>query len=241
MVDPPDLPPRRLGELRPGLASHPAAGRKLVDRQPQGVQGVAQGVGEAAGDLADLAQVLAGFVLAGPRVELGRGRLDIRLKAPMASPTSPSAGTGTVVPRAPSPTSFAAWESRRSGFVTRCATTPASIRSRLRPEVVNDEQVGRSQAAQHLVGGVIGSGLMERPEHAIGAQEQDLGAGATGGVSQRAGQEGLAHTDGPHEDDVLAPLEEAEPEQIPDAIAVEGDGAIPVEVLEHDFLLEARA
>ena len=34
-------------------------------------------------------------------------------------------------------------------------------------------------------------------------------AGATGGVAEGAGQEGLPDADGPHEDHVLVPFEEA--------------------------------
>jgi hypothetical protein len=85
---------------------------------------------------------------------------------------------------------------------------------------------------------VIGARLVEFPQEVIGAQEQDIATGATGGVAERAGEKRLADTDGAKEDDILLALDEAEAEEIADAIAVEGDGGIPVETLQGLLLLE---
>jgi hypothetical protein len=60
-------------------------------------------------------------------------------------------------------------------------------------------------------------------------------------VAEGAGEEGLANADGPEEEHILVTFEEAEAEEISDAVAVEGDGGVPVEVLEGMGLLEAGA
>jgi hypothetical protein len=64
-------------------------------------------------------------------------------------------------------------------------------------------------------------------------------AGATGSVAECTGEEGLSHADRAEEDDILAAFDEAEAEELLDAVSVEGDGGIPVEVLEGLVLLEA--
>lgn len=64
-------------------------------------------------------------------------------------------------------------------------------------------------------------------------------AGATCGVAKSAGKEGLPHTDRAEEDHVLAAFDEAQAEELLHAVAVEGHGGIPVEVLEVLVLLEA--
>ncbi len=66
-------------------------------------------------------------------------------------------------------------------------------------------------------------------------------AGAAGGVAEGAGQEGLADADGAEEDDVFVAFDEAETEEVADAVAIEGDRRIPVEALERLLLLEAGA
>jgi hypothetical protein len=60
-------------------------------------------------------------------------------------------------------------------------------------------------------------------------------------VTERAGEERLAHADGAEEDHVLAPLQEGQVEEVPDPVAVEGDRHVPVEVLEGVLLVEAGA
>jgi len=105
-------------------------------------------------------------------------------------------------------------------------------------EVIDDEDVGREQTAEDLLGGVVGARLVEFSQEVIGTQEQDVATGAAGGVAKRAGEKRLADTDGAKEDDVLLALDEAEAEEIADTIAVEGDGSVPVETLQGLLLLE---
>lgn len=66
-------------------------------------------------------------------------------------------------------------------------------------------------------------------------------AGSAGRVAERTGKEGLPHADRAEEDHVLAAFDEAEAEELLDAVSVEGNGGIPVEVLEGLFLLEASS
>ena len=66
-------------------------------------------------------------------------------------------------------------------------------------------------------------------------------SGAAGAVAEGAGEKGLPHADGAEEDDVLAALEEGEAEEITDAVAVESDRRVPVEVFEGLCLFEAGA
>jgi hypothetical protein len=106
-------------------------------------------------------------------------------------------------------------------------------------EVIEDEQIGSEQAAQHLLGGVIGTGLVKRLEEVIGAQEAYVVAGAAGSVAERTGEKGLSDSDRAEEDHILAAFDEAEAEELLHAVSVEGDGGIPVEVLQRLVLLEA--
>ena len=64
-------------------------------------------------------------------------------------------------------------------------------------------------------------------------------AGAAGGVAQRTSKERLPHADRAEEDHVLAAFDEAEAEELLDTVSIEGNGGIPVEVLEGLVLLEA--
>ena len=108
-------------------------------------------------------------------------------------------------------------------------------------EVVDDEDVGSEEAAEHPLGGVIGAGLVEVLEEVVGAQEEDVAAGAAGGVSQRAGEKRFPDADGAEEDGVLMALEEAETEEVADAIAIKGNGGVPVEAFQVLLLLESGA
>jgi hypothetical protein len=58
-------------------------------------------------------------------------------------------------------------------------------------------------------------------------------------MAESTGEEGLSDAAGTEEEDILGTLEEAEVEEVADAIPVEGDGGIPIEVLEGVGLLEA--
>ena len=86
-------------------------------------------------------------------------------------------------------------------------------------EVIEDEDVGRQQTTEDLFGGMIGAGLMETLQEMIGAQEAHLPTGATGGVTEGARQEGLPDPDGTQKDYVLMPVQEAEREEVADAVA----------------------
>ena len=104
-------------------------------------------------------------------------------------------------------------------------------------EVVDDEKIEGEQAAHGLLPRVIGLGLVEFSEHLVRAQEEDAATGPTGGVSETGGEQRLPDADRPEEKDIFGAFEEAETEEVPDPIPVEGDGSIPVEVLEGaDFL-----
>ncbi len=60
-----------------------------------------------------------------------------------------------------------------------------------------------------------------------------------GSVAQGLGQEGLAHTGGAHQQDVLVPGEEFQGEDGVQKSPVQGDGGGPVEVLQAAGLLES--
>jgi len=108
-------------------------------------------------------------------------------------------------------------------------------------EVIDDEDVGREQAAEDLVGGVVGPRLVQILQEVVGPQEEDVAPGPACRVAERASEKGLPDTDGTEEDDVLLTLDEAEAEEVADAIAVEGDGRVPVEAFQGLLLLEAGA
>ena len=107
-------------------------------------------------------------------------------------------------------------------------------------EVIDDEQVGREVAPQGLAGRVVGAGLQELGEQRIGATAEHLRAGAARRMAQGFGQVRLPHADRAHEDHGFVPVEEAEAEQVPDTVAVEGDRGVPVEALEGGGFGEAR-
>lgn len=88
---------------------------------------------------------------------------------------------------------------------------------------------------------MIGARLEEELEEAVGAEEEDVVARAAGGVAERAGEEGLPDANGAEEDHVFLPFDEAEAEEIPDAVAIEGDRGVPVEGFEGLLLFEAGA
>ena len=108
-------------------------------------------------------------------------------------------------------------------------------------EVIDDQQRRREQAAQHGLAGVVGARLVELSPHLVGAHEEHALAGPAGGVAEGGGQEGFTHAHGAEQEDVLAALEEAQAEELLDAIAIEGDRGLPVEVFEGLLLLEAGA
>jgi hypothetical protein len=108
-------------------------------------------------------------------------------------------------------------------------------------EVVEDQQIRGEQSPEGLLGRVIGARLVEPLEHAIGTEEEHVVSGAAGGMAEGTGEEGLPDPDGAEEDRVLLAFEEAEGEELLDAVAVEGDRGVPVEALEGLLLLEAGA
>ena len=106
-------------------------------------------------------------------------------------------------------------------------------------EVVDDEHVGGEQAAQYLLGGVIGPRLMKSLQEVIGAEESHFAAGATGRMSESTGEEGLTDADRAEEDHVLVTFDEAEREEIADTGTVEGDWGVPIEALERVLFVES--
>jgi hypothetical protein len=106
-------------------------------------------------------------------------------------------------------------------------------------EIVNDQQIGGEQASEDLVGGLIGPGLVELMEEAIGAHEQHLAPGAAGGVAEGTGEEGFSNAHRAEQDHVFLALDKSEREEISDPIAIEANRSIPVEALQGLFLIEA--
>ena len=109
------------------------------------------------------------------------------------------------------------------------------------PEVVDDQDVGGEQTPANLLGGVVGTRLVEQLEQLIGPQEEHGLAHTAGRVSDRRGEEGLADTHRADEDHILLALDEAQAEQVLHTIAIEGDRCVPVERLQGLLLFEARA
>ena len=107
------------------------------------------------------------------------------------------------------------------------------------PEIVDDQDVWGEQSPSDLLGRVVGTRLVEKPEEFIGPQEEHGLAHATGRVSDRAREEGLAHAHRTEEDHILLALDEAQAEQVLHAIAVEGDFRVPIEGLQGLLLFEA--
>lgn len=87
---------------------------------------------------------------------------------------------------------------------------------------------------------MIGTGLVQALQEMVGAQEAHLVAGAAGRMAEGAGEKRFADADGAEEDHVLVALDEAEGEEVADAITVEGDRSFPIEALEGVLLIEAR-
>jgi hypothetical protein len=106
-------------------------------------------------------------------------------------------------------------------------------------QIIDDQQIRREQAAHGFLARVIGQGLVEFLEHLVRAQEEDLMAGAAGGMSQTAGEQCFPHAHRSEEQDILGALDEAEVEQVTDPVAVEGDRRVPVEVLQRAHFFEA--
>lgn len=108
-------------------------------------------------------------------------------------------------------------------------------------EVVDDEQVRCQQPTHDPLGGEVGAALVKLAQHDVGSHEHHVVTDPACGVSERAGEERLADAHGSHEDDVLGTLDEAEPEQVADAVSIEGHLGVPVEALEGLLVLEAGA
>jgi hypothetical protein len=107
---------------------------------------------------------------------------------------------------------------------------------------VEDKQIGCEEAPEHSLRGVVGPGLVDEPEARIATHEDDTAARTAGRMAQGAGEEGLAHdARRSEEENGLVALQEAEAGEIVDPVAVDGDGGIPVEVLEGVGLVEAGA
>lgn len=105
-------------------------------------------------------------------------------------------------------------------------------------EVIDDQQIGSQKATDRSLPRVVGLGLEQFEQHPVSPQEEDAVAGATGGMTEAAGEQGLSDADRSDEEDILRALEEAEAEEIADAMAIEGHGRVPVEVFQRTDLLE---
>lgn len=87
---------------------------------------------------------------------------------------------------------------------------------------------------------VVGARLVQFLEHDVATQKQNVVASTTGGVAKRRGNKRLANADGAQEQHVLVAFDKAEPKQVTHAIAVEGDGRIPVEAFECLLVIKRR-
>ena len=106
-------------------------------------------------------------------------------------------------------------------------------------QVVQDEQVRGEEGSEGPVDGVVNSGLGHGPEEVVSVAEADSMSGPSSRVAQGLGQEGLAHTGGPHQQDVFVLAQEFLGEDGVQEPAIQGDGRRPVEVLQSAGLLEA--
>lgn len=106
-------------------------------------------------------------------------------------------------------------------------------------EVVDDQNVGSQKTSEHLLGGMIGPGLVEALQEMIGTQESHFPTGATGSVAESASEKCLPDADGTEKDHVLVTFDEAEREEVAHPVAVEGDRGVPVEALQGVLLVEA--
>ena len=91
-------------------------------------------------------------------------------------------------------------------------------------QVVQDQPVRRQKGPEGPVDGVVNSGLGHGPEEVVGMAEADRMTGADSRVAQGLGQEGLAHTGGPYQQDVLVSGEELQGEDGVQQSSVQGDG-----------------
>ena len=106
-------------------------------------------------------------------------------------------------------------------------------------EVVEDQEIGREEAAEGLVDGAVDAGLGHIAEAAVGGCEADRVSGAHGGVTERLGEEALAHSDRTDEQHVLAAVEELQRAGGVEQPAVERDLGGPVDVFQPADLFEA--
>jgi hypothetical protein len=108
-------------------------------------------------------------------------------------------------------------------------------------EVVDNEEVGCEEGPEGSLRGVIGTGLMDELEHVVAAQEANGAPGPAGGMAEGAREEGFADADGAEEGDIVTFFEEGESEEVADPVPVEGDGSVPIEVLEGGGFVEPGA
>ena len=106
-------------------------------------------------------------------------------------------------------------------------------------EIVEDEDVGRDEFSQELAGARVRAGLVELAEEVIDTDSEDVPPRPAGGVSQGRGEMTFPDADRAHKDHILVLLEESQREEMLDAIAVEGDRSVPVEVFESLLLGES--
>jgi len=107
-------------------------------------------------------------------------------------------------------------------------------------KVVHDQQVRRKKAPQCLLAGVIGLRLFEFLEHLLGPEGENRVTSPAGGMAEAASEQRLSHAHGAQEQHVLGSFQKAQAEEVPDPIAVEGDGGIPIEVFQRAEFLHAR-
>ncbi len=109
------------------------------------------------------------------------------------------------------------------------------------PKIIDDQEIRGEQAPPDLLGRVVGTRLVEELEELIGSQEEYGLARAAGRVTDRGGEEGLAHPDRTEEDHILLAVDEAQAEQVLHAIAIKLDVCIPVEGLQGLLLFKTRS
>lgn len=107
-------------------------------------------------------------------------------------------------------------------------------------EVIDEQHVGREDAPEHLVGGMIGARLVQELEEAIGTEEEHVVAGPARRVADGGREKRFSDADGTEEDHIFLARDEAQAEEVADACVIERDRGLPVEAFEGLFLFEAR-
>jgi hypothetical protein len=107
-------------------------------------------------------------------------------------------------------------------------------------EVVEDQQIGLLEPREERPGAAVEARHSDLAEQACEAHVAHAQAQPAAGVSERAGQVGLAHAGGAEEEHVLVSSCEAALKEAPQGAAVEAPGAVEVDVFGAGGQAQAR-